>query len=314
MVIISLHNGITPNKMIEVVATPRIEAPVHAQRERFRFIEASLLWEGAIRRQRVSEVFNVSLNHVTKDLRRYEAAYPGNITFDHRRQHYVPGKRFRPHFASRDPGEYLALQLAHAESGTTTVTPLLGGWEAVPVTAVPTPPHGVEEGVLRAIVRAIASQRGVEVRYYSTRGSEPGQRRLWPHAIVHTGVRWHVRAYEPESGSFRNFALQRMEAPKPINTKCAVLAEQDTDWFTSMRVKVVPNPKLNPHQKRLVARDFGMAETKRGYEWSVSLRRCLISYFVQKYGLDRKKGQPSGQRIVLANEEEIRPWLSFESD
>jgi predicted DNA-binding transcriptional regulator YafY len=158
----------------------------HAQRERFRFMESSLMWEGAIRRQRVSTVFNVSLNHVTKDLRRYEAAYPKNIVFDHHRRLYVAGPGFKPHYASRDPGEYLALQLAHAESGSTAVTPLLGGWDAVSISTMPTPAHGIPEKVLRQLVRAISDETGVDVLYHSTGATEPGRRHLWPHALVHT--------------------------------------------------------------------------------------------------------------------------------
>lgn len=290
-------------------ATARLDDLGHAQRERFRFIEASLLWEGSIRRQRVSQAFEVSLNHVTKDLRRYETAYPNNILFDHRRQLYVPGPRFKPHFASRDPREYLALQLAHAETGSAVVAPLLAGWDTVPTSTVPTPPHGIAEAVLRNVVRAIAQGTGIDVQYHSTRStSGPARRRLWPHALVHTGVRWHVRAFDDERKAFRNFALQRMEDPRAIDASAPIAVSEDADWVKLAVLRVIPNPKLNAHQQQLVARDFGMQPSASGPAWTVELRHCLIGYFAAKYGLDRDEA-PLRQRIILDDVESVRQWF-----
>ncbi len=294
-------------------ATARLVDLGHAQRERLRFIEASLLWEGSIRRQRVSEVFDISKNHVTKDLRCYETAFPHNILFDHRRQLYVPGARFKPHLASRDPREYLALQLAHAESGSKVVAPLLAGWDTVPTSTVPTPPHGIKEAVLRAAIRAITTGTGMEVRYFSTRAAGPTRRHLWPHALVHTGVRWHVRAYDGESQGFRNFALQRMEGPKAVEKSPPLPAAEDADWVNTTVLRVVPNPQLNPHQQALVARDFGMQTSADGPVWQVELRYCLIGYFAAKYGLDRND-KPARQRIVLENLADVQSWFLAAAD
>lgn len=290
-------------------APNRLDDIGRAQRDRLRFIESSLQWEGSIRRQRVSHVFDVTVNHVTKDLRRYEAAFPNNILFDHRRQLYVPGPRFKPQLASKDPREYLALQLAHAQSGSSVVAPLLAGWDTVPNSTVPAPPHGITEGVLRHIVRAISQRTGVNVMYHSTRSvSGPDRRSLWPHALVHTGVRWHVRAYDDASQSFRNFALQRMDEPRAIDSPTPIGAGDDVEWMESTLVRVVPNPKLNAHQQQLVARDFGMEQSKAGPSWTLELRHCLIGYFAAKYGLDREEGPPR-QRIVLENRAQVSKWF-----
>jgi hypothetical protein len=288
-------------------ATLKADVLGHAQRERLRFIEASLLWEGSIRRQQVSQVFNVSLNHVTKDLRRYEEAFPNNILFDHRRQLYVPGPRFKPHLASRDPREYLALQLARAESGSNVVAPLLAGWDTVPICTVPSPPHAITESVLRAVVRAITEGMAIDVRYHSSTGLAPTQRRLWPHALMHTGARWNVRAWDRERKGFFDFVLQRMEQPRSVNKARPVDATEDFDWVHSIKLRVVPHPDLNEHQRALVIRDFGMPADGKAPVWEVELRRCLVRYFARQYGLDRPTA--GGQRIVLENLEEVRSLL-----
>ncbi len=276
----------------------------HAQRERFRFIEATLLWEGAVRRQQISQRFEVALNHVTTDLRRYEAAFPNNILFDHRRQAYVPGPRFKPHIASRDPREYLGLQLARDQTGSNVVAPLLAGWDSVPTHSVPTPPHGISESVLRTLVRAIADATGVDTSYFSTRGAGPTRRRLWPHALMHGGVRWYVRAWDQEREDFRSFALQRMDQVRAVAQSRPVPATDDADWQHLESLRVVPNPKLSAAQQALVARDFGMTGARPA--WVVELRRCLIPYFAAHYGLDHSERSPSRQRIVLQNADDYR--------
>lgn len=280
----------------------------HAQRERLRFIESSLLWEGALRRQRVSDVFDVSLNHVTKDLRRYEDAFPNNILFDHRRQAYVPGPRFRPQIASRDPREYLALQLAHAESGSNVIAPLLAGWDTVPTATVPAPPHGISEATLKTVVRAISQHACVDALYHSSRGRAPGRRLIWPHALVHTGVRWHVRAYDDLSKAYRNFALQRIDDARLLDKSVPAEAGQDELWSRTVIVKVIPNPKLNQHQRDIVIRDFGMKQGTNPH-WAVELRCSMVGYFVAQYGLDPKRSRDSSSRILLENPGAVEEWL-----
>jgi len=289
-------------------STP-IELPF-AQRERFRFMEATLLWEGNIQRARISDVFDVAVNHVTTMFRDYEATYPNSLVFEPRRRAYVPGPRFKPRFASEDPAEYLALQLAFAESGSEAVVPLLSGGTAVPTMTLPSPAHGINRAVLQAVVQAIRSSHGLEILYHSMRAERPARRAIWPHALVHTGVRWHARAFDGQSGEFRQFVLQRMDAPKALAEGAPEPAGKDLDWSTFATLEVIPHPDLNPHQQRVVAREFGMRTTKSGGPaWSVRLRRCLIGYFAQRYALDVAAPRLPQHRIVLRNPANYREWF-----
>lgn len=279
-----------------------------AQRERFRFVESTLLWEGGIQRARVSEVFGVARNHVTKDLRDYETSYPDSLVFEPRQRIYVPGPCFKPRFASDDPSEYLALQLTYAESGSAAMLPLLAGGP-VPTMAVPMPDHGIKKSVLQTLVQAIRQNRGVEVLYHSMSANQPTRRTLWPHALVHTGVRWHMRAFDGRSQEFRNFALQRMEHPTLVASLSPKSSKDDADWQTSVTLEVIPHPALNAHQQQVVAREFGMRASRQGLVWSVPLRRCLIGYFAQRYGLDQPKAKPPKQVVTLRNLSKASPWF-----
>lgn len=280
-----------------------------AREQRFRFIEALALWEGAVQRKRVSQIFGIAENHVTKDLKAYEAEHPNNLVFKPRLRAYVPQPKFKPVYASDDPTEYLSLLYAHAESGSITVLPGLGG-KGVVAETMPSPAHGVNRAVLRNAVRAIRHECGMKVTYLSMSSDRPVQRTLWPHALVHTGYRWQVRAFDSHREEFRDFVLQRMSKPEEIPLARPRAVSEDELWHSFETADVIPHPKLTEHQQRVVAKDFGMRKIDGDYVWRVSLRQCMVGYFVAKYGFDdRLPARPLKHTIVLRNWEDLRPYF-----
>ncbi|WP_416351292.1 WYL domain-containing protein [Cupriavidus basilensis] len=135
-----------------------------------------------------------------------------SLTFEPRRRFYIPGPAFKPRFASDDPHEYLALQLATSQIRSSAVVPLVG--DRLPVQSLPTPAYGVARQSLSLVVQAIRSGIALEVVCYSMTTTEPVTRLIWPHALIHTGSWWHLRAFDSCSEEFRNFALQRIEQPQ----------------------------------------------------------------------------------------------------
>jgi hypothetical protein len=296
-----------------VMARETAAALSFAQRERLRFVESTLFWEGAFTRARVHDVFGISANHVTSDLRWYEDAYPKSLVLDARRRRYVAGPRFKPRFASDSPAEYLALQLAYAESGSDLVVPLLGGGAPIATEAIPSPAHGIDRTVLQHVVQAIRNGTGIDVVYHSMRADAPARRTLWPFALVHTGLRWHARAFDDRSGQFRTFALQRMEAPQAVVTRSPQPTTDDAAWMTTTSVVVVPHPGLNEHQRKVVAREFGMKATAAGPEWAPTVRHALVGHFARRYELDVREPRLPQHRVVLKDPEKLRPLFLPES-
>ena len=278
--------------------------PSHSQRERLRFVESTLLWEGEIQRSRVSTVFGVVPNHVTKDFKEYEAAFPQSLTFEPRRRFYVPGPAFKPRFASEDPHEYLALQLASSQTRSSAVIPLVGG--LLPIQGLPTPVRRVKRQGLSLVVQAIRSATAVEATYYSMTATEPTKRKFWPHSLIHTGEWWHVRAFDGRSGEFRNFALQRIEQAKSVSESSPQSSESDTEWHTESVLEVVPHPALNAHQKKVVAREFGMSADGGESVWRVKIRNCLVGYFAAHYGLDLPNAKPPKYVLSLRNKDDVK--------
>ncbi len=269
-----------------------------------RFVESTLLWEGEIQRSLVSTVFGVVLNHVTKDFREYEAAFPQSLIFEPRRRFYVPGPAFKPHFASGDPHEYLALQLASSQIKSRALVSLVGN--QLPVQGLPVPTHGVKRQTLSLVVQAIRSGTALEVVYYSMTTIGPVKRRIWPHALIHTGSWWHLRAFDSRSEEFRNFALQRIEQPKALTDPPPQPSDHDLQWHEESVLEVIPHAALNDHQTKVVARDFGMTSDGGQPLWRVKIRNCLVGYFATYYGLDLPNARPPRHILALRNRDEVK--------
>lgn len=254
-----------------------------------------------MQRRRVCDQFGVAANHVTKDLKTYLEERPDSLQFKPNIRAYVPGPKFAPAYTSDDPNEYLALLLAHTQSGSTAILPALGGG-SVAAEALPEPNQNIDRAVLQSVVRALRNHTGLDVLYHSTSDDRPRRRTLWPHALLHTGIRWHVRAYDSRREGYRNFALQRMERPTAVDQPKPDNVDIDAEWTNIVEFDVVPNPLLNAHQQRLVARDFGMRKRKDAWRWSVTLRQCLVPYFMRRFELlETTPSDPKRHRIVLAD-------------
>lgn len=280
-----------------------------AQEQRFRFIEATLLWEGSVQRRKVCEVFGIAANHVTKDFKAYQEEYPDHILFNPSLRAYVPDRKFRPIFTSGSAVEYLAMLHACAESGVPTAYSTFG-IANIPIDVIPSPINSVKEEVLQSTIRAIRQAKGIKVIYNSMSSGISQTRIIWPHALQFTGIRWILRGYDSLNQKFRDFALQRIDSAKASSAMSPISSDEDTDWHTFESVIVVAHPELNSHQQLIVSREYGMTKDGTDYVWKVKIRRCLIGYFAAKYGLDSPHPlDPLRQRIVMKNRSELSRYF-----
>lgn len=273
------------------------------QRQRLQFIEAILLWEGSVQRRDVCEVFQVTPNHLTRDFKLYRNHNQGALEYDVETRSYRRGKRFKPVFASGSPEEYLALLQAYKVSGSTAVIPALG--HAVTAEVLPPPAGRIDPAVLKEVIRAIRDGTGVAVTYQSFSEGSPSKRTLWPHTLVHTGDRWHARAYDDRHEEFRDFVLVRITQAEPRETTSPSPPQEDRSWQEFETVEIVPASGLSPSQREVIAREYGMTQTKGGYVWKTELRKSLVPYFLYRHRLDMRESKQRNttrkpaQRIML---------------
>lgn len=268
------------------------------QHQRFRYFEARLLWEGQVNRQDVCRQFGVTANHFTREVRDYRLYFPQNIWYDISGRTYRPTEKFHAEFASGDPEEYLALLKIYAKTSSQALLVEMGTSAVCEV--LDDPICNINRIVLQKIISAIRGKLGCKIKYQSFSTPNVINRIIWPHALVFTGYRWHIRAYDGKRKTFVNLALSRINSVSQEDKSIPNDADVDFDWIETEKLEIIPNPDLSPSQQNIVANEYGMTENSNGYSWIVTLRRCMIPYFLHRYRLD-DVWKPGNARYALTH-------------
>lgn len=285
----------------------RKSAISRSQRFRLRFIDTVLALEGQLNRKRVSDVFGVSSNHVTNDLKLYKEICPGNVEYDVSSRSYRASAGFIPSFSGENAvSEYFSLLQAGAEGCGEAVTPLIGCTEIAET--LPRPCAPLDASKLMRVTRAINIGSGLTITYQSLTEPLPKIRDVWPHALVFVGTRWHMRCYDGLKQEFRDFSLPRVKEIQENGKQAPRRKADDLGWQEKVVMRIVPNAELSGPQAEVVACQYGMTRKGKRWLWAPEVRKCLVPYMVNRYKLiDR--GDPKAYPVVLANKEELRDLL-----
>jgi hypothetical protein len=271
------------------------------------FIEERLFWLGDVNRADLIRRFGVSPSQASKDIARYLELDPVGLVYDKSAKRYVAGESFRPVIAAPDATRILG-ELRLADLGIVTEdAALLTG--LVPFDATPVPERAIDPYVLRAILFAIRDRAGLTVTYQSMSREKPIRRVIGPHAIAHDGYRWHARAYDRESGEFRDFVIGRISRPRP-ESGLRTRPQDDRDWNAFVELSIAPHPGLTPAQRRAIALDYRIARASA----AIRVRKALLYYALKRLGLDVPPDTrpPHEQHIVLLNRDAILSSLPSE--
>lgn len=268
------------------------------QRRRLQFIESRLIWEGTFRRSDICDSFELTLNHITREITAYRKAFKDNLVYDPETRAWRAGLAFAPAYASDDPEDYLTALRAFALSGDQGVMTVAG--PTLPVQALPTVTSKIERAILKEVIGAIRRGTGLLVRYQSFSDPEPMERTLWPHAMAFANDRWHLRAYDSRREKFGDFVLARIGKARPAEVEASPLPPSaDDDWHTQVKLDMVPTATLSASQTAAIVREFGMRRSGDAWVWSISLRRCMAPYFLQQHRLDLPTSAAPHRRIAL---------------
>ena len=238
--------------------------------------------------------FGVSMSQASADIGRYLALSPPGVAYDKSAKRYVADETFRPVLTPPDSTQFLG-ELRLVDLGIMpTADTLLG--EVPPFATAPTPERPVDPFVLRGVLAAIRTRAAVEVRYQSMSRPMPTRRVIEPHALAHDGFRWHARAYDHQSGEFRDFVIGRMADVAAVDAARAMPTE-DRDWNQWVELRIAPHPALTPAQAKAIRLDYGIA----GNSATLAVRRALLFYALRRLGLDTNPDArpPNEQQIVL---------------
>ncbi len=252
----------------------RVESLSHAQRERLAYIDFRLYFFGEIGRPDLIERFGVAPAGATRDLALYREIAPQNITFDGSNKIYRIGQAFSPLFDHASQRVLSALALGFGDGVNGATQPLL------PCES-PTALSNPRMDVLAPVCRAIHAKRPVAIRYHSMSSGE-SERVIVPFALVDTGLRWHIRAFDRKSGEFRDFVVTRIEAPTLLDEEPQANERPDNDiqWTRIVELELVPHP--DQPRPEITEMDYSM----QGGVLRMKLRAATAGYILRKWSVD----------------------------
>lgn len=213
------------------------------QQERHDFILLKALWEGGIIRQELMSRFDIGSAQATKDFRVVREAYPNAIHYEAAQKKYIPISVER--YVGQDSfHRYLSLVNSNKK-----ILQLNNVQSSIPVET------------FRLIHLAISQGFGLEFSYLSLNSTDKQSKRVvYPHSLINSGWRWHIRCWEGGSGLFKDFNIPRIQGEINIVKQIEEVGkiENDQAWNTKKHVFLIPNPQLSPEQKGIVEIDFGM--------------------------------------------------------
>ncbi len=262
--------------------------------QRVAFAARRLYWDGTINREDLMRRFGVSANQASADLARLKEVYPEGFRYDTVAKRYRAAEGFIPEGAN--PAALLRELRLIAESHLGTNLSVLAA--PPPLAIAEMPERTVDAEVLRRLLGAIRARRAVAARYVSFQRAGEAGRILSPHALVFDGFRWHVRAHDAGDDRFKDFLIARLSRVKEAGAWRRG-PEDDAAWNRTVTLVIVPHPKLDPHQRRVIARDYGMDARQR---LRLAVREAVLFYVKRRFGLvEGHEARPAQeQHIVLA--------------
>jgi predicted DNA-binding transcriptional regulator YafY len=221
----------------------------------------------------------------------------------------VPAASFSAAFADLTPAAVLPVIAANlAVAGGPYGTESIYG---LATASLPLPARLPSQQVLAQITRAIHGHRKLRVSYRSlTDRDSQEQRILEPHALVDTGLRWHVRAYSEDTYDFRDFVLSRFVQAECLDELAESSAEYDEDWMEMVSLQLGPHAGLDAQKRESLLLDYGAS----GDVIEINVRRALIGYVLQRLSVDTTEDHslnPQAYQLMLLNRDEIEAFAAW---
>ena len=246
-----------------------------AQAERLVHIDFWLYFIGELGRSDITERFGTALAGATRDISMYKDLAPSNIEFHASTKTYRPSTVFRPVFDHSSERALATLAKGFGEFTSLGQQPLIR-CEFPMLLGLPR----VE--VLAPLSRAIHRGHPIKIGYCSN-SSGISERVIVPFALVDTGLRWHVRAFDRKSETFRDFVLTRMttiEVLEGEKTKRIESQDSDVQWTRVIELELIPHP--SQQRPVVVQMDYGMdAGAIR-----VRARAATVGYMLRRWSID----------------------------
>lgn len=252
--------------------------------ERLRFIERAAYWRGWVQRQDLTTVYGKGSAQASADFQKYLELNPGALAYSMNRKRYEGLPTMTQVLQSSWLEDAVTLFM---EAGRPPVNGLAEPSPSAAVDWVVLPERRAAAEVERRIFQAVLHRRRVRVRYLSMHGRTDEWRWLRPHALAHSGHRWHVRAWCEKNGDYRDFVIGRMaEAEWPVEGEAP--PAPDAAWEKRTSLTVRPAATLDAEQRAAVVQEFGM----KNETLTLTVREAMRQYLEKQLGLADSDGGP----------------------
>ena len=246
-----------------------------AQKQRLAFIDFFLMFKGSFSRSDLTSKFEMGMANATRDIALYRELSPENSQLDNKTKQYIQTKKFKPLFEydSRKTLVKLANNISDGFDGVMEV--------AFPVEA-PLQLNVPDINIVAKLVQAILNKKAISIIYTSL-SSGSKAREIIPHTIVDNGLRWHVRAFDRNTNSFRDFVITRISKVTLLDTTVDEFEKEieDNQWMRKMDLHIVPHP-VNVQYPQAIELDYGMD----GGMLQLTVRAALVGYLLRRWNVD----------------------------
>lgn len=246
-----------------------------SQRDRLAFVELRLRFMGEIGRQDLVSRFAIQSAAASRDLALYKELAPGNIDYDPKGKSYVIGSDFLTVF-DFDTERVLSWLTQGFGDGEPTRL------KACMVSESPSRLTHPDLNILASVTRAIHQECPLAIEYHSI-SSGRTDREIVPFALVDSGLRWHIRAFDRKTLEFRDFVITRIRNPimlKESKIEPHEMSNQDIQWTRIVELELVPHPD-QPYPE-ITEMDYSMTEGSL----KIKLRAAIAGYTLRKWSVD----------------------------
>ncbi len=271
-----------------------VEQLSQAQLERLAFIDFNLQFFGKASRSDLIQRFKTGLAASTRDFAAYRDIAEHNLHLDHSSKQYIRSEHFEPVFVFSADSILQSISRGFSDGITAPTKPSERCFEAIQL--IHPNIH-----IIAALMRGIHNQAICEVNYVSVSSGET-KRTIVPHALINNGHRWHVRAFDCKSESFRDFVCTRFTSINVLD-ETALLGQkaQDDEQFNKIvSLTLIVHPDIQ--HPRSIELDFAMTKGEK----IMGVRAALAAYVLRYWQVDCSKEHRilnQGCQLALKNHE-----------
>jgi len=250
----------------------------YAQKQRLAFIDFLVMFKGAFSRKDLTDKFEMGMANATRDITLYRELAPDNAELDNSSKTYLQSKKFKPLF-EYNPRKTLVKLANNISDGFDGVLEV-----AFPVDA-PLQLNVPDINIVAKLVQAVLNKKAISIIYTSL-SSGSKAREIVPHTIVDNGLRWHVRAFDRKTNSFRDFVITRVSKVTFLTTEPDLNEGQEDDhqWLRMMPLYLVPHPN-NVKHPTAIELDYGMDSGRL----EINIRAAMAGYLLRRWNVDCTK-------------------------